>query len=165
MGLTVGVEATRATIARLYSAMASLDGETMAACYAESATFTDPVFGTLRDGEPQDMWRMLMSRAREFSVELLEHDADDTHGNAHWVARYTFGPTGRPVVNDVQSDFRFGADGLIVRQRDEFDLWRWTRQALGLPGVLLGWAPVLQHSVRDRARGGLAAFSDERRSR
>lgn len=161
----MGAAANLATIERLYAGMAARDGEAMAGCYAGDATFTDPVFGTLRDGEPQDMWRMLMGRSRELTVELVDHDADDTHGSAHWVARYTFGQTGRPVVNDVRSDFRFGVDGLISRQRDEFDLWRWARQALGLPGVLLGWAPVLQHSVRDRARGGLAAFSDERRSR
>lgn len=158
-------EDNRATIARLYSAMGRRDGERMAACYSPGATFTDPVFGTLRDGEPQDMWRMLMERSRDLTVELLDHDADETHGSAHWVARYTFGATERHVVNDVRSDFRFGPDGLVVRQRDEFDLWRWTRQALGLTGVLLGWAPVLQHSVRDKARGGLAAFSDGRRSR
>jgi len=149
-----------ATIERLYAAMGSHDGEAMAACYAPGATFSDPVFSDLSDGEPQDMWRMLVGRAKDMTVELVEHAADADRGTAHWVARYTFGQTGRPVVNDVTSDFRFDDTGLIVDQRDDFDFWRWARQALGPVGLLAGWTPVLQHSVRDRALAGLNAFRD-----
>ena len=81
-----------------------------------------------------------------------------TYVLAHWVARYTFAQTGRPVVNDVRSIFRFDTAGLIVDQQDDFDFWRWARQALGRQGLLLGWTPVLQHGVRDRAMAGLEAF-------
>ena len=150
-----------ATIERLYAAMDRHDGEAMAACYAPGATFTDPVFVGLSDGEPQDMWRMLVGRSRDMTVELVEQGADgEEWGTARWIARYTFGQTGRPVVNDVRSEFKFDPAGLIVRQRDEFDFWRWARQALGKTGLLLGWTPVLKHSVRDKARAGLAAFRD-----
>ncbi len=149
-----------ATIERLYAAMGRHDGEAMAACYAPGALFTDPVFVGLSDGEPADMWRMLTARSGDLRVELQEHDAEGDHGSAHWVAHYTFARTGRKVVNDVRSEFRFDAAGLVASQRDEFDFWRWSRQALGPVGLLLGWTPVLQHSVRDKARGGLAAFRD-----
>jgi ketosteroid isomerase-like protein len=149
-----------ATIERLYAAMGAHDGEAMAACYAPGATFTDPVFVGLSDGEPQDMWRMLVGRAGDMTVELVERTAAGERGSAHWVAHYTFGQTGRPVVNDVRSSFRFDDSGLIVDQRDEFDFWRWARQALGPAGLLAGWTPVLKHSVRDKARAGLAAFRD-----
>jgi len=149
------------TIERLYAAMGAHDGEGMAACYAPGATFTDPVFVNLADGEPQDMWRMLIGRAPDMTVELVEQGAEgEDRGTAHWVARYTFGQTGRPVVNDVRSQFRFDESGLIADQEDDFDFWRWSRQALGPVGLLAGWTPVLQHSVRDKARAGLAAFRD-----
>ena len=148
------------TIERFYAALGQHDGAAMAGCYAAGARFTDPVFGRLTDGEPGDMWRMLTERSADLRVELLEHDADEATGDAHWVARYTFGRTGRPVVNDVHSWFRFDAAGRIVVQQDEFDFWSWSRQALGRTGVLLGWTPVLQHSVRDKARAGLEAFRD-----
>lgn len=156
----MGAPENLATIERLYAALGRADGETMAACYAPSATFTDPVFVGLSDGEPADMWRMLTSRARDMTVELVDRSADDDRGAAHWVARYTFAQTGRLVVNDVRSAFRFDDAGLIVDQRDEFDFWRWTRQALGRRGLLLGWTPVVQHAVRDRAMAGLEAFRD-----
>jgi hypothetical protein len=148
------------TIETLYGAMARHDGDAMAACYAPGATFSDPVFVKLADGEPGDMWRMLMSRSADLTVDLVEKSASGDTGSARWIAHYTFGQTGRKVVNDVSSWFRFDDSGLIARQQDTFDFWKWSRQALGAPGLLLGWTPVLQHSVRDKARGGLAAFRD-----
>lgn len=154
----MAADENRATIEELFAAMDRHDGEAMAACYTPDATFSDPVFGSLRDGEVADMWRMLIGRSTDLTVELLEHDADDTWGTAHWVARYTFGQTGRPVVNDVHSELKFSSEGLIARQEDTFDFWRWARQALGRSGVFLGWTPVLQHSVRDRARARLEAY-------
>jgi len=154
----VGAEDNLRTVEALYAALDRGDGEAMAGLYAPQATFTDPVFVGLSDGEPGDMWRMLTARAQDMSVELVGRDAEDDRGTAHWVARYTFGQTGRPVVNDVRSVFRFDGTGRIVDQQDDFDFWRWARQALGRSGLLLGWTPVLQHRVRDRARAGLEAF-------
>jgi ketosteroid isomerase-like protein len=144
-------------IERFYSAFDNHDGEVMAACYAPDARFSDPVFPDLHGEEPGAMWRMLTGRSEDLRVELAEHQADDERGSAHWIARYTFGQTGRPVVNDVQASFRF-ADGLIAEHRDEFDFYRWARQALGPTGVLLGWTPMVQGSVRKRARAGLDEF-------
>jgi ketosteroid isomerase-like protein len=148
---------SREVIERLYGAMNRMDGDEMAACYAPDARFSDPAFGELRGSEPGDMWRMLTSRSTDLTVELAEHDGDERAGTAHWIARYTFGPTGRQVVNDVRSTFRF-ANGLIAEQDDRFSFHRWSRQALGLPGLLLGWTPLLRASVRRRARGDLEKF-------
>jgi uncharacterized protein len=142
---------------RFYAAFAARDGDGMAACYAPGATFSDPVFPGLRDPEPGVMWRMLTGRASDLEVELLERHAQDAHGTARWRARYTFTQTGRPVVNEVRSEFRF-EDGAIAEQRDSFDFHRWSRQALGPVGLLLGWTPLLRSSVRRRARAGLEEF-------
>jgi ketosteroid isomerase-like protein len=148
---------------RFYTAFAARDGATMAAAYTPDATFSDPAFVDLKDGEPGAMWRMLTGRAQDLEVQLLEHDADDERGTAHWVADYTFGGSGRHVHNDVHSTFRF-RDGLIAEHHDAFDLWAWSRQALGTPGVLLGWSPVLKRKVRAEARSGLDQFLAAERS-
>ena len=60
-------------------------------------------------------------------------------------------------MNEVRASFRF-ADGLIAEHRDEFDFHRWARQALGAPGLLLGWTPMLRSKVRKQARAGLDEF-------
>ena len=140
-----------------YAAFARRDGAAMANCYAPDAAFSDPVFVGLHGDQPGGMWRMLTSRARDLSVELISRDADDSAGSAHWLAHYTFGQTGRRVVNDVRSQFRFSA-GLITTQVDDFDFYGWSRQALGMPGLLLGWTPLLRGSVQRRARAELDAF-------
>ena len=144
-------------IERFYAAFDRRDGEAMAACYAPDATFSDPVFPDLRGSEPGDMWRMLTSRANDLRVELRSHEAGDERGSARWIAHYTFTQTGRPVVNDVTASFRFRG-GLIAEHEDRFDFHKWSRQALGTSGLLLGWTPLLRNAVRRRARAGLDEF-------
>lgn len=144
-------------IERFYGAFARRDGDAMAACYAVDARFSDPVFTDLRGDEPGEMWRMLTERADDLTVELLEHDAEDGSGSAHWLARYTYTQTGRPVVNEIRATFQF-KQGLIAVHRDDFSFYRWARQALGPPGLLLGWTPLLKRTVRRRARAALDEF-------
>ena len=144
-------------IDRFYAAFAESDGAGMAASYAPDVEFSDPVFTDLHGPEAGAMWRMLTGQARDLRVELLEREADGERGSARWRAHYTFSRTGRPVVNDVRASFRF-ADGLIAEHRDEFDFHRWARQALGAPGLLLGWTPMLRSKVRKQARAGLDEF-------
>ena len=150
-------EGNAGLIQRFYAAFAERDGDAMAACYAPDARFSDPVFGDLRGSEPGAMWRMLTGRARDLTVDLVEHSADGGRGSARWIAHYTFTQTGRPVTNDVRASFRFD-DGLIADHRDEFDFHRWARQALGTSGLLLGWTPIIRSAVRRRARAGLDEF-------
>src|SRR5918998_3000926 len=134
-------ERNEATIRTLYAGLDSHDGEAMASCYAPDAHFSDPVFPDLNGPQAGDMWRMLTSRATDLSVELPEAKADAEAGAARWIATYTFGATGRHVVNRVRSDFRFDDSGLIAEQQDDFPFWRWSRQAPGGAGPQLGRTP------------------------
>ena len=143
-------------IERFYAAFARLDGDTMAACYAPDARFSDPVFTDLRGAEPGAMWRMLTGRAQDLEVQLVDHSAGDERGSAHWLADYTFS-TGRKVHNDVRAEFRF-EDGLIAEHRDSFSFYAWARQALGPAGVALGWTPIVHGKVKREARAGLDEF-------
>jgi ketosteroid isomerase-like protein len=150
-------ERNQATIERLYDALDRADGETMAGCYTPDATFSDPVFPDLEGSEVGDMWRMLCERSTDLSVKLAEHSAGEDSGHAHWIATYTF-RTGRHVVNDIQAEFRFGDDGRIAEHRDSFDLWKWSRQAIGPVGVALGWSPIVRNKIRTEAAEGLAQY-------
>jgi ketosteroid isomerase-like protein len=146
-----------ALIARFYAALDRRDAETMIACYAPGASFSDPVFPQLdRDGVAA-MWRMLCARGKDLRVEVSDIDADVTSGRAHWDATYTYSATGRRVVNAIDATFAFH-DGLIARHEDRFDLHRWARQALGFPGLLLGWTGPMQRAIRGRAAQALAAW-------
>lgn len=143
---------------RFYAAFDRHDGDAMAACYAPDVRFCDPVFGDLNGGEAGDMWRMLTGRAEDLAVKLAAHEAGDETGSANWIATYTF-RTGRKVVNDIQASFVF-RNGLIAEHVDRFSFWTWSRQALGAPGLLLGWTPLLRGKVGAEARKGLDDYRD-----
>ena len=144
-------------IERFYTAFQQLDAETMAACYCEDVRFSDPAFTNLQGQEAGDMWRMLCSRAQNFSLVFDAIEADDTHGKAHWIATYTFSQTRNTVVNDIQAKFTF-KNGKIATHTDSFDLWKWAGQALGFKGKLLGWTPFVQQAIQAQAAKGLAQF-------
>lgn len=148
-------------VERLYAALDAGDGETMASLYAPGAHFHDPAFGDLHDREPGDMWRMLAEQATDLSVKVSGVEADGDRGRADWVAHYTFSATGRPVENRVTATFRF-ENGLIADHRDDFSMWRWSRQALGPAAFVMGSNPLGQALIRRQARGRLAAWRAKR---
>ncbi len=132
----------------------------MAACYRDDVVFEDPAFGELRGEDARNMWRMLCGRATDLEIDHTIISAAHTDAQVNWVANYTFS-TGRPVRNDIIATFHI-EEGLIVDHRDDFDLWKWSRQALGLPGLLFGWSPPFQTKIRTTALAGLHRYQTDK---
>jgi ketosteroid isomerase-like protein len=149
---------SRDVVTRLYEAFAVRDHATMAGCYTPDARFSDPVFTALEGTQVAAMWRMLCERATDLRIRFRDVVVAGISGSAQWEAWYTYSATGRPVHNVISATFTL-RDGLIAEHRDRFDLYRWARQALGTPGVLLGWTPFMQRAIRRRAAQSLARFS------
>lgn len=148
-------------IRKLYRSFASGDADGMAACYHTDIVFEDPAFGVLRRKEVAAMWRMLLERSKgQLQVSFDSVQADDATGSAQWVAEYVFQTTGCKVVNRVSAKFEFN-DGFIVRHTDNFDFWRWSRQALGWKGLLLGWTPWMQKKVQQQTNRALEKYSQQ----
>lgn len=143
-------------IEEFYTAFQVRDYAGMIACYHPEVHFRDPVFLDLHGNEAKAMWHMLCERGKDLAIEFNGVQANETAGSVHWEARYTFS-TGRKVHNVIDATFEF-KDGKISRHEDVFDLWRWTRQALGPTGALLGWSPIIKSKVRQTAWKGLDAF-------
>jgi ketosteroid isomerase-like protein len=150
------MSAEQTRITTFYQAFSRRDWAAMGACYHPQVHFTDPVFD-LHGDDARLMWRMLCTRGKDLQVEFRDVAGADGIGRAHWDARYTFSATARKVENHIDARFAF-RDGLIVRHEDSFDFARWARQALGLPGLLLGWSGFLRGKVRSQAAASLAAF-------
>ena len=146
-----------ALIERFYTAFGARDHRTMAACYAPSARFSDPVFPHLEGPEIGAMWRMLCERATDLRIDYGNVRDEGNRCRADWQAWYTYSVTRRPVHNRIAATFGI-ENGLTQRHDDMFDLYRWARQALGLKGVLLGWAPPVQGAIRTQASRALASF-------
>ena len=152
---------------KFYNAFSRLDSDTMAQCYAPDATFDDEAFSLRGHAQVTGMWHMLCdaTRARGRDVWKLEYrdvQADAAIGQAHWEAWYRFSATGRMVHNVIDGRFTFTPEGLIATHTDRFNFWRWSRQALGMPGLLLGWTPFLQGKVRATAARNLHKYMASR---
>ncbi len=145
-------------IQSFYKAFAKSDAAKMIACYHDDITFTDPAFGTLNGQRAKQMWQMLLSQKSSGAKISFENiSATDTNGQASWTAQYTYGDQKRQVVNHVQANFEF-KDGQIIKHTDTFDLWSWSKQALGPIGYLLGWSAFMKNKVQKTTNDKLDAF-------
>jgi len=146
-------------IEAFYTAFSKADAPAMVSFYDDDIIFEDPAFGVLKGQDARNMWLMLVNPGLELVFSGVS--ADNDKGRAHWEATYTFGKTGRKVINKIDASFEF-RNGKIIRHTDRFSFWKWSRQALGLPGYLLGWTPFLQHKVRAQALERLTAFKNKK---
>ncbi|HET6991030.1 MAG TPA: nuclear transport factor 2 family protein [Bacteroidia bacterium] len=145
-------------ITKFYQSFANKDAEGMVSCYHDEIQFQDPAFGLLKGDDAKKMWRMLMKRSKgEIEITFGNVQADEKTGKANWKAEYVFSQTGRKVVNVISAQFEF-RDGKIFRHKDHFSMWKWSRQALGLPGLLLGWSGFMKKKIQERSRKLLENF-------
>ncbi|OOG69953.1 nuclear transport factor 2 family protein [Flavobacterium sp. A45] len=135
-------------IFKFYTAFAKADTKTMCECYHANIQFQDPAFGILKDNDVCKMWNMLIDKSKgNIKIEFSDVKADDYSGTAKWIATYNFSKTNRKVVNVIYAQFQF-KDNLIIRHTDNFDLWKWSKQALGFKGLLLGWTGFMQKQIQ-----------------
>jgi ketosteroid isomerase-like protein len=147
-------------ITSFYEAFQRKDYEAMNACYGPSIVFSDPVFQHLEGEQVKAMWHMLCERGTDLVVTFSDVTETDEGATAHWEASYTLAGSDRQINNVIDARFVI-RDGLIYGHTDSFDLWAWTRMALGAPGTLLGWSGPIQNKVRDTAGRQLNRFISE----
>lgn len=145
-------------ITKFYTAFANADYKTMSECYHPKIHFIDPAFGLLKEEQVSAMWQMLLLRSKgNLKIEFSNIKADDFTGSANWVATYNFSKTNRNVINKISAEFIF-QDGLIIKHTDSFDVWKWSKQAFGIKGLLLGWTGFFQDKIKEQALLSLKKF-------
>ena len=149
------------TLLKFYTAFKDADAEQMCQCYHPNIKFQDPVFGILKGKDVCQMWKMLLENSKgNLKIDFSEIKADQYLGSARWIATYNFSRTNRKVVNIIQSEFYF-QEGLIVKQIDHFDLWKWSKQAFGILGFLFGWTGYFQKKIQDSALESLKKYKTQ----
>lgn len=139
------------TIIKFYTALANADTKSLCDCYHPDIQFRDPIFGLLKGNIVCLMWNNLLKKSKgKIKIEYFDVKADDYLGSASWIASYHFSKTKRKVVNSISSNFHF-KDGLIIKQTDDFDIWKWSKQALGIKGMLFGWTGFFQKQIQKQA--------------
>lgn len=136
-----------------YAAFAKGDADKMITYYDDHIEFEDPVFGKLKGNQAKMMWKMLLDRSKG-NLEIIFNVIETTDNTAivKWEARYAFSKTGRKIHNKITAHLTV-EEGKIIKHIDKFNLWKWSQQAFGFKGFLIGWTPFfkakLQHQTRD----------------
>lgn len=151
------MHANEEIIHTLFRAFQELNAGIMAECYHEEAEFRDEVFSLKGKDEIGAMWAMLCGNARDFSLDYRILNSNEDEVTVKWEPVYIFSATGRKVKNEITGTFRF-RESKIYRHRDRFSFPRWSRQALGFTGFVLGHTGFLKNKVRKQAAEKLAVF-------
>lgn len=145
-------------IEKFYTAFSDKDADAMNALYSEEVTFYDPVFEMMKGKNVRCMWKMLIARGRDLQISFDNiQDLGEGYYTCDWVAKYTFTPTGRTVVNNIRANMKI-ENGVITEHSDGFSLHKWAKQALGFKGWLLGWNTTFRRKVQAKAHGQLERF-------
>ena len=150
-------------ITQFYQAFKELDAEKMADCYHKDVIFEDPAFGILKGEQVKNMWRMLCESQKEknFKVSFNDVVSSGENGSAKWEAHYLFSQTGRKVHNIINAQFEF-KDGKIIKHIDSFNLYNWSKQALGFKGYLLGWTSFFKKNLNSQTNNLLQKFESKK---
>jgi limonene-1,2-epoxide hydrolase len=149
-------------ITKFYTAFENLDVDTMVSCYHNDVHFEDPAFGTLKGERAKNMWRMLLGtrKGNDFKVDFSDIKVTDSNGSAHWEAIYEFSKTGRTVHNKIDAKFRL-KDGLIIEHIDHFNMYAWSKQALGGSAYLIGWTGFFKKKLQEQTNKLLSQFENK----
>lgn len=147
-------------IEEFYTAFNQKEVDRMIACYHKNLTFEDPAFGVLDYEKTCAMWSMLLSRNGAIDINFENVWSDGQYGGVNWEAKYLFSKTGRKVHNIIRAKFQF-KDGLIIDHRDSFDFYRWSRMALGVPAILLGWTGFFHQKVQNECTSMLTRYMNK----
>lgn len=146
-------------IHKFYTAFANADAKIMCECYHNNIQFEDPAFGILKGNDTCMMWKMLIEKSKgNIKIEFSDSKADEYSGTAKWIAVYNFSKTNRKIVNVIHAQFQF-RDGLIIKHTDYFDIWKWSKQAFGFKGFLLGWTGFMQKQIQKQAITSLKNYT------
>ncbi|MEJ2904566.1 nuclear transport factor 2 family protein [Pedobacter panaciterrae] len=144
-------------IRHFYASFQNKDVKAMQDCYADSATFSDPVFTNLNAKQVRSMWAMLIKSGKDMRIEFKNISGNEMGGSAEWDAYYTFSATGNMVVNRIKASFLI-ENGKITKHTDQFNFYTWAKQALGFTGLLLGWTTFLRNKISTKAKRNLENF-------
>lgn len=148
----------KAVITKFYHSFSEGNAKGMNECYHKDISFQDPAFGQLKGERAMKMWEMLLSNKNQhLKITFNGIEATNNKGKANWIAEYNFGAKKRKVINKVSAEFEF-KDGKIFEHKDSFDLWKWSKQAMGPVGYIIGWTPFMKSKIQSTTNKRLDEF-------
>lgn len=146
---------------QFYGALTNHNSSEMIKLYHDDVIFTDPAFGMLQGIRAKKMWEMLLANSKsDLNIQYEILDSSNEQATVSWIAKYKFGPQRRLVENHVIASLKI-KQGKIVEHHDTFNMWKWSSQALGLSGRLLGWTGFMKKKVQLKTNRALDKYMKE----
>lgn len=148
-------------ILTFYTALANKDITTMLNCYHPKIVYEDVGFGTQKGKRAECVWRLLLEIGDINTKIVVENiQSGNRSVSAKWNADYVYGSQKRPVHNIITATFRF-QEGKIIYHKDNYSLWKWSKQSLGIFGWLFGWSWLFKQIVRKELNKSLTDFMNK----
>jgi len=142
---------------KFYTAFQQKDAEGMNQNYHRDLQFEDPAFGKLDFQQTCSMWKMLCEGATDLTINFEILRAEDKYIETRWLAEYTFTKTKKFVRNEIIAQMHF-KDSKIIRHTDNFDLYKWAKQAIGLQGWLIGSTAFFKKKLQQTTKRQLTKY-------
>jgi hypothetical protein len=84
------------------------------------------------------------------SIKYTIKEYSENKVKVEWIADYLFSASRRKVRNVIIANMEI-ENGKIIKHTDEFNFYKWSKMALGTPGLLLGWTSFFRNKVRKGA--------------
>ncbi len=144
-------------VTQFFEAFAKHDWRSIARCYHDKASYSDPLFPDLRGERIVYMWYQMLGTAgakqthsmNDLNLEYRILFGDERKAQVEWTANYVY--AGRYVRIEGLTTLAIW-DDKIVRHVNEYNFWRWIRQAKGLTGLVFGGLPAYQRNVQRSAQ-------------
>lgn len=138
-----------------FGALQRHDVDALVRFYAHEAEFFHPLLGRLTQLQVSAAWRRFVQLTPDLSVRFRIEQVGPGAAEASWTQSYLFHLTGRRVSVSGTSQFLLGRQGgrlQIIKQIDQCDRRQWSRQALGMKGLLLSFVPGWRTFVENELR-------------
>ena len=129
-----------------FIAFTNHDVETMLSYYHKDIIYDDIGFGKQKGENAKAVWYFLLGKVDKNAVITFSNiQITKNKGQVNWTTKYTFGK--RKIINQVTATFHF-KDGKIIYHKDDYSLWKWSQQAFGIVGYLIGWSWLFSWFIR-----------------
>lgn len=146
------------TIRQFVETLTRHDLPALLACYHPQASYSGPVHPDIRGHALHRLWALRLARCAGLRAQALGWEGDERKARLRWEMCWTSRGSASPARLALITTFSFW-DAQIVRQVDQFSVWRLLGQTEGLRGWALGWLPATQRRARDRAARELTEFA------
>lgn len=124
--------------------------------YHKNVVYDDVGFGKQKGENAKAVWQFLIENVDKNAVITFSNiQTFATTGQVNWSTTYYFGK--RKIKNNITATFRF-QDDKIIYHKDDYSLWKWSQQAFGILGYLIGWSPVFHWLIRWQMQQNLRTF-------